>query len=488
MSILNETEIQEAIAYNLARRGEWALTAPEVQTLVGAKPDGKIGPRTVGAIAQWQASHKITADGKVGPDTEQLLLRGHEMADAASGQVRTPQAISLGADAVARARQDFARREYTALQTRRMQRVLGETQDGRWGALSVQALATFQIQAGLAPTGIVDPATLRALEQHEAWAADPIVWAELDTAAQNDVVEYTKTFESARGTPATTYGSTNTDAEWEGAFDTPKKDAQGRFIPPSQRKLHPGFKPHSASQYHPTKGFHVGLSYGAWQAAQEFGTLGEMLLLFRHRNADLFDQIMGGRARSKAVLLMTNAEGKRVGDRSPRVQKLEGADLWDEPWLSRFKELAQHEVFRQAQRDIIISQYLVPVCALCAEHRLLDQVSIAVLFDVSIQHGVGGMTRYLNTAITNMRSAKVRRWDAEDPKQATGSNAPAYRPQDHIELFIQYGLPEAHRERRRNILRMASPWIIHTLASVQGIQNPAPNTLLRTLKDEAKRL
>lgn len=40
-----------------------------IQAKVGATADGRIGPRTAAAIAQWQKAHKLTADQKVGKIT-----------------------------------------------------------------------------------------------------------------------------------------------------------------------------------------------------------------------------------------------------------------------------------------------------------------------------------------------------------------------------------------------------------------------------------
>ena len=40
-----------------------------IQAKVGATADGRIGPRTAAAIAQWQRKNKLTADQKVGPVT-----------------------------------------------------------------------------------------------------------------------------------------------------------------------------------------------------------------------------------------------------------------------------------------------------------------------------------------------------------------------------------------------------------------------------------
>lgn len=58
----------DAIEYNKSQ-GYDVETVMKIQRTVGATPDGKWGKQSVAQIKAWQASRKLTADGKVGPAT-----------------------------------------------------------------------------------------------------------------------------------------------------------------------------------------------------------------------------------------------------------------------------------------------------------------------------------------------------------------------------------------------------------------------------------
>ena len=45
-----------------------------VQGVIGAKPDGDFGPKTHNLVKFWQAQHKLTADGVVGPVTWKAMF------------------------------------------------------------------------------------------------------------------------------------------------------------------------------------------------------------------------------------------------------------------------------------------------------------------------------------------------------------------------------------------------------------------------------
>lgn len=65
---MNKEATQRAIQYNRAQK--YAVsTIIQIQRVTGSTPDATWGPRTVEAIAQWQAERSLTSDGKVGPNT-----------------------------------------------------------------------------------------------------------------------------------------------------------------------------------------------------------------------------------------------------------------------------------------------------------------------------------------------------------------------------------------------------------------------------------
>lgn len=67
-NLLTPAQEASAISYNEAR-GFSKAQRIQIQEIVGADPDGDIGPKTVERIAAWQKGHHLEADGKVGPGT-----------------------------------------------------------------------------------------------------------------------------------------------------------------------------------------------------------------------------------------------------------------------------------------------------------------------------------------------------------------------------------------------------------------------------------
>ncbi|MEM9456897.1 MAG: peptidoglycan-binding domain-containing protein [Myxococcota bacterium] len=66
--------LESAIRYNDEQHYD-ATQIKRVQRVVGAKPDGAWGLRTVDAVSIWQRQHQLGADGKVGPQTLAALER-----------------------------------------------------------------------------------------------------------------------------------------------------------------------------------------------------------------------------------------------------------------------------------------------------------------------------------------------------------------------------------------------------------------------------
>jgi len=476
--VLDATALAAAVAFNRGRlKGQHAR---DLQTMLGVVADGDFGPASTRAVVAFQQRRGLAPiDGKCGEDTEKALRE--QGADAEQpDKAETPSAgiAHMDAGEIATAKRHFANiKPLSVADVRKAQRVIDETPDGKWGAASIQALAAFQAQHNLDPNGCLNTSTISALKADPDWAKDPLSTRDLTREEQDAVIEFTKIFEARKGTPAQIYSSSNENSEHYGSFDFPKKDAQGNKIPRGERSKHPGFKPHGASMYHPTGGYMIGLSYGAWQGTQEHGTLCEMLLWMRHIDTALFDQCMGGPANSKRVLKMLSLDGKGgLGSgvvRSPRVQPIDGADLWEQPWLGRIQALAEHEVFRSAQRDIIVSEYLVPVTADALRFGFRDNASLVVLFDISIQCGAGGAEKYLTKGV-----AKAPAW-SPTPEQP-------FRPQSHIEHVIE-ALPDHLESRRDNILRMANPFVIYTPESMRAIQPRVTKDQLRALRQVALR-
>ena len=108
---------------------------------------------------------------------------------------------------------------------------------------------------------------------------------------------------------------------------------------------------------------HDGLRLGPHQATQDTGELGELLALMRDADPAGFAQIFGPEA--PALLEITTAEGpsslEMPDGRGPRVQPVAGLDLWEEPWVERFRAAARHLPFQAAMRAQILARRLDPM-------------------------------------------------------------------------------------------------------------------------------
>jgi hypothetical protein len=183
------------------------------------------------------------------------------------------------------------------------------------------------------------------------------------------IIERIAKFESGRDR----YSAINPDGEYEGRFGT----------------SHPA--------YHR---YHVGLSYGLIQFTQDSGLLGRLLVMMRDRDGQAFSQTFGGDPKIlKQLIDVTTAEGtpsrKAPNGRSQRVQPVGGADLWREPWLSRFRQAGQHVPFQAAQNQLAAESFLDPMLKFAGWMGLDTERALAMAVDRAIQMGGGGAARWI---------------------------------------------------------------------------------------------
>jgi hypothetical protein len=309
---------------------------------------------------------------------------------------------------------------------------LGPVRPGVGTADYAAIIERFQHHRGIEADGKHGPGTQREMDRVYQEVETPSVEGleTLDDAARDRIVNHTVAFE---GGHKNSYAACNRDAEYEGWFDAPRGKSK-----PAERTG----KRHRASRYHSSGGFHIGLSYGAWQAAQEPGSLGTLLAQMRKADPIAFDEIF---IHTEELLRVTNARGRRVGKRSKRTQPVAGADLWSKVWVKRFKAAGKVPAFQTAQRLWASSQYLVPALATCREYGLRSEGDLAVVFDIAIQFGVGSMKKRVARAL--------------DAGGAWSS--------DRIAAVIKT-LPHSHRRRRQKILAAAGHGTQYNLGAGDG--------------------
>lgn len=92
---MTPNEIAAAIAYN-KRHGYSSSQVKLCQQVVGARPDGAWGPKTIQAVSAWQAAHGLKPDGKVGSLTFQAMVEELECQPPPSMPHRRPVEIGCG--------------------------------------------------------------------------------------------------------------------------------------------------------------------------------------------------------------------------------------------------------------------------------------------------------------------------------------------------------------------------------------------------------
>jgi hypothetical protein len=156
--------------------------------------------------------------------------------------------------------------------------------------------------------------------------------------------------------------------------------------------------------------WHVGLSYGLIQFTQDSGGLGQLLQMMRQRDPARFREIFGPDADALVeVTTRRGPSGRQVpGGRSVRVQPVGGADLWTEPWVSRFRAAGAHPPFQAAQNELAVRRFVDPLLPFAGGFGLNTERALAMVVDRGIQMGVGGARRWLTEAIGPVRTDAQR--------------------------------------------------------------------------------
>lgn len=189
----------------------------------------------------------------------------------------------------------------------------------------------------------------------------------LDESMKIRIIEQTAVHESDGD-----FGAMNRDGEFRGEFNRPGEE-------------HPAFGR-----------YHIGLSYGIIQFTQDSGALGELLEEMRRRDATTFRDIFG--PSSDALVDLTRRSGpssRQTPPRGPRVQPLDGADLWEDVWVERFRAAADHVPFQEAQMVMAARIYLDPMVQFAAWLGLDTDRALGMVFDRAVQMGRGGARHWI---------------------------------------------------------------------------------------------
>jgi hypothetical protein len=278
---------------------------------------------------------------------------------------------------------------------------------GVYGPQTIGALQHFQTTRGLAMTGNVDGATLRALAQV------PAISPVMSTAYAAFVLEiaFTSLLRPATMSMQLEGGGYFTAANWNAD--------------------------------------RCGLSFGLIQWAQRPGRLRELLLAFQGADPDRFVRIFGGGDGSVARGLLTH-----TGSANGGVDKVTGQttdsrySLIAEPWRSRFLAAGRDPVFQRAQVTAALAAFQTSATRIHDTMPLVtSERGLAFMLDVANQFGDAGAH-----AIATVVAA---------PGMAESAFLVAVGQQTVARVARQYGAASAEARatsKRRDVLR-TTPWL-----------------------------
>ena len=133
---------------------------------------------------------------------------------------------------------------------------------------------------------------------------------------------------------------------------------------------------------------HLGLSFGFLQFNQNAGSLGELLKRMQETDPQTFKEIF--KFPDELIEVTNRTKGRVQHERTRRVQPVAGADLWEEPWVSRFRQAGHHTPFQDVQLSYALDEYMDPAKETALDLGMTSERAHAIIFDRSIQHGPTG--------------------------------------------------------------------------------------------------
>jgi hypothetical protein len=144
-----------------------------------------------------------------------------------------------------------------------------------------------------------------------------------------------------------------------------------------------------------------GLCFGLLLFSQESGHLGSVLQLMQQRDAAAFSAAFG----PQAAALLATADAATA---DARLQPVEGAPLWTEPWLTRFRTAAANPVFQAAQNEEAIEHLFRPMLNAAFALGLNSDRCLAMALDRMVTRGLGGGLDWIVQACGPLRTFEQR--------------------------------------------------------------------------------
>ncbi len=127
-----------------------------------------------------------------------------------------------------------------------------------------------------------------------------------------------------------------------------------------------------------------GVSYGIIQWTQLGGGLFKVLTRMRSADPDFFDATFGGAA--AAARMMASVQAKSLAP-------VDGAVLWEQPWLGRFAAAGYHAPFQQAQLyEAQNSEYMRAAISIARMLGPQTERAMVCYYNRTVHQGPGGAT------------------------------------------------------------------------------------------------
>jgi hypothetical protein len=130
----------------------------------------------------------------------------------------------------------------------------------------------------------------------------------------------------------------------------------------------------------------------------------------KQRDEALFARIFGEHA--DELVAVTNAVGPPSSEspdgRSARLQPVGGADLWDEPWLGRFRAAGAETAFQSAQNELAASLFIDPVLGFAGDLGLDTDRAVAIVVDRAAQLGCDPAKQWIVAAVGPIQTEALR--------------------------------------------------------------------------------
>ena len=147
-----------------------------------------------------------------------------------------------------------------------------------------------------------------------------------------------------------------------------------------------------------------GVSYGFIQWTQIAGGLAKVLDRMRAADPALFDTTFGGTEASAHMMAAVHARS---------MAPVDGANLWDEPWLSRFRAAGHLPVFQAAQRaEAGASEYMKAAKEIAGLLGVKTERAMTMYYNRAVHQGAEG-------ALGPARALAA--WYAADPSRRPGN-------------------------------------------------------------------